>query len=404
MTTSPPTPDNPDENAFYAYNYQFDASLHPSLSSQPLAILQSASGQGGIGATIWDSGLVLARYLERVTAEEQEGRSNKSSQRRVNSVLELGCGTGLVGLVSARLFTHASQVHLTDKYIALAQRNIEDSAMGDRVKAIELPWGQSYLERGKKHGLLSNYDLVLMADVVHWPDLFQPLIETLDAVTSESSEILLAYERRIFRTRFRFSSCLERGFRLRTLKKISSIRTTPEARTFGSFVPKRSLKGRLNNSSPIPNLQQRRNLIAHRPTRRSRPRPHLTSPPHTTLINLLQPPQPTQRHRIPQFFIKQLQHLVHPTFATPTKRPQRGSADKHHFGSKSEGFEDVGSAADAAVEKDVGYICEGLVLGGGVGAEGVDDVGEGFDGRGCRVELACSVLKEKSRVSSSTTV
>ena len=43
----------------------------------------------GTGSSIWDSALVLAKYLERHSATTLVNKK----------VLELGCGTGLVGMV-----------------------------------------------------------------------------------------------------------------------------------------------------------------------------------------------------------------------------------------------------------------------------------------------------------------
>ena len=52
---------------------------------------------GDVGGVVWDAALVLARYLE---AREEAG---KPSRLKGSRVVELGSGTGAVGIVAAAL-------------------------------------------------------------------------------------------------------------------------------------------------------------------------------------------------------------------------------------------------------------------------------------------------------------
>lgn len=55
-------------------------------------------GSGGVGCVVWDAAIVLSKYLE--TPGFSGGGAHALSRR---SVLELGAGTGAVGLMAATL-------------------------------------------------------------------------------------------------------------------------------------------------------------------------------------------------------------------------------------------------------------------------------------------------------------
>ena len=57
------------------------------------------SGIGDVGCVVWDAAIVLASYLETKDFGASHGKSQISGKR----VLELGSGTGLVGLQAACL-------------------------------------------------------------------------------------------------------------------------------------------------------------------------------------------------------------------------------------------------------------------------------------------------------------
>ncbi|KAI9020323.1 putative methyltransferase-domain-containing protein [Hyaloraphidium curvatum] len=201
---SPSLDNDPD---YYPYTYEFD-----DTSLAPLSVLQRASGEGGIGTTVWDSALVLSKYLERLC---RDGNASESLDGK--KVIELGCGTGLVGLVAKRLWPGA-EVALTDKFVDLAKANA--TRAGENVKVAELPWGKDHLDALRAGGLEPPYDVVLLSDVVHWPDLFEPLMETLVAVSTPAgagtagrrTAVFLAYERRDLEVEARFFHLLGQEF------------------------------------------------------------------------------------------------------------------------------------------------------------------------------------------------
>ena len=64
----------------------------------------------GLGTCVWEGGLALLRVLEL-----------SPSLVKGKSVLELGCGTGLVGLAAAA--AGAERVCLTDRVLSVAEAN-----------------------------------------------------------------------------------------------------------------------------------------------------------------------------------------------------------------------------------------------------------------------------------------
>ncbi|KAJ2458543.1 Protein-lysine N-methyltransferase efm6, partial [Coemansia sp. RSA 2322] len=78
-------------------------------SASPVRVLQDVTGsmRCGVGSTVWDAALVVAKYIERQT---DEGKLDL----RGKTVLELGSGTGLVGIAIGRLHPK-SHVVVTDK-------------------------------------------------------------------------------------------------------------------------------------------------------------------------------------------------------------------------------------------------------------------------------------------------
>ncbi|XP_041755033.1 protein N-lysine methyltransferase METTL21A [Coregonus clupeaformis] len=140
----------------------------------------------GVAAVVWDAAVVLCMYLE-LGQVELTGKV----------AIELGAGTGLVGIVAALL--GAKKVTITDREPALGflAANVKENIPPDQLGAVEvseLTWGQG-LERYPTGG----FDIVLGADIVYLEDTFPSLLQTMEYLSSESSVVLLAckirYER-----------------------------------------------------------------------------------------------------------------------------------------------------------------------------------------------------------------
>ncbi|XP_027729707.1 protein N-lysine methyltransferase METTL21A isoform X2 [Vombatus ursinus] len=141
--------------------------------------------QLGVAAVVWDAAVVLCTYLET-------GAFNLQGC----SAVELGAGTGLVGIVAALLGAH---VTITDRKIALEflKSNVQANLPLDiQPKAVvkELTWG-------KNLGTFSpgEFDLILGADIIYLEETFVDLLHTLEHLCSDRAIILLScrirYER-----------------------------------------------------------------------------------------------------------------------------------------------------------------------------------------------------------------
>ncbi|XP_017282359.1 protein N-lysine methyltransferase METTL21A [Kryptolebias marmoratus] len=151
----------------------------------------------GVAAVVWDAAVVMCLYLELGKVELKGKR-----------VIELGAGTGLVGIVAAVLGAH---VTITDRQAALdfLSANVEANLSPELRQPVvisELTWGEG-LERYPAGG----FDLVLGADIVYLEDTFQALIRTLEHLCSDATVVLLACKIRYERDT-NFLSLLRRRF------------------------------------------------------------------------------------------------------------------------------------------------------------------------------------------------
>jgi predicted nicotinamide N-methyase len=139
---------------------------------------------GELGSTVWDSALVLIKYLENV----EEFPLNYFRGKRV---VELGAGTGAVGIAIGML---GAEAIITDKkeLVGLIQRNIEDNFVSHYCKAAELVWGQDVSQFNPP------VDVIVASDIVSktYSADFQNLVKTFYELSDLNTRILLAYEKR----------------------------------------------------------------------------------------------------------------------------------------------------------------------------------------------------------------
>lgn len=139
----------------------------------------------GVAAVVWDAAVVMSMYLE-LGKVELKGKS----------AIELGAGTGLVGIVAALL---GAKVTITDRQPALdslftnVKSNLPPATL-ESATVSELSWGE-HLDRFPAGG----FDLVLGADIVYLEDTFIPLLKTMEHLCCENTLVLLSckirYER-----------------------------------------------------------------------------------------------------------------------------------------------------------------------------------------------------------------
>ncbi|KAH0620211.1 hypothetical protein JD844_020258 [Phrynosoma platyrhinos] len=125
--SSPPPPSSPScgprPKAFFERELGRRQGLGPALR-----VAQRSAG--GTGSVVWDAALVLARFLEKKEEEEEEeaavGLGSPRLSLRRAAVLELGAGTGLVGLMAACLGANVTVTDL-EEVQDLLKMNIENN-------------------------------------------------------------------------------------------------------------------------------------------------------------------------------------------------------------------------------------------------------------------------------------
>jgi len=141
--------------------------------------------EGDVGCVVWDAAIALAKYIEMEKAQAKYNFQGKA-------VIELGAGTGIVGLVAA---VKGAKVIITDleQFVPLMQMNVTQNASklkDNRMQACALKWGDD-LENFK-----DEYDFILMADLIYYNESLIPLVQTMVALSSKRTVILMSYEER----------------------------------------------------------------------------------------------------------------------------------------------------------------------------------------------------------------
>ncbi|KAF9246900.1 putative methyltransferase-domain-containing protein [Melanogaster broomeanus] len=133
----------------------------------------------GCGGIAWPAGEVLANYL----AFRGEGHC------KGKTILELGSGTGLVGLVAGAL---GGDVWITDQapLLDIMRTNVKLNHLESSVTVSELNWGEVVSSE------IPRPDVILAADCVYFEPAFPLLVETLSELATERTEIMFCYKKR----------------------------------------------------------------------------------------------------------------------------------------------------------------------------------------------------------------
>ncbi|MBI5497805.1 MAG: methyltransferase domain-containing protein [Deltaproteobacteria bacterium] len=153
-------------------------------------------------AWIWPSARVLAEAL--LAGPPLDGVS----------AVELGCGTGMVGVAAA---VRGAQVTLTDLQegaLELARRNAQACGTGARVTVARLDWRQPHL---------APVPLLLCSDVLYEARLAEPLAACVAALLAPGGTALLADPSRPHFGRF-VDAAARQGLEVET----GPVRPTPE--------------------------------------------------------------------------------------------------------------------------------------------------------------------------------
>lgn len=171
------------------------SSLHLRLEAcgQRISISQSPSSMttpGVTGAVMWDSGIVLAKFLEHAV-------DSGSLLLQGKKIVELGSGCGLVGCIAALL---GAQVILTDlpDRLRLLRKNVETNVItGGRgaqgsASVRELTWGDD-----PDPDLIDPPpDYVIASDVIYSEGAVEDLLDTLKQLCGPETTVILTGELR----------------------------------------------------------------------------------------------------------------------------------------------------------------------------------------------------------------
>eukprot|EP00842_Homolaphlyctis_polyrhiza_P007021 jgi/Hompol1/908/HPOL_001601-RA len=162
---------------------------HPVNHAQGRVIEVHESTAGGCGGKAWEAATVLSHYISF-------RRSTNNFPYR--SIIELGSGTGMVGLVAAIDPLPGQHVVLTDmeQYIDLMTMNANLNLTPAERPGVSVDvcfWGTPLTETLKAK---MPFDLILASDCVYLEAAFDPLIQTLEDLSSETTETWIASKKR----------------------------------------------------------------------------------------------------------------------------------------------------------------------------------------------------------------
>ncbi|XP_078089377.1 EEF1A lysine methyltransferase 3-like [Mustelus asterias] len=143
----------------------------------PIRITMFKGASLGVSSYVWGPGVILCRYFEAVKIDFTGKK-----------VLELGSGTGIVGILAALL---GGDVTMTDRPYVLKQieynivANVPPSCR-HRTKTSALAWGND------QDKFQADFDVILGSDVVYSPTQFLGLLQTLRYFCQDKTVIYLS--------------------------------------------------------------------------------------------------------------------------------------------------------------------------------------------------------------------
>ncbi|XP_040281871.1 EEF1A lysine methyltransferase 3 [Bufo bufo] len=168
-----------------------------------LRITQHFGGTLGVAAPVWDAALYLCTYLE-------EEKLNVKGKR----VIELGAGTGIVGILVSLLGGH---VTVTDLPHVLPQirKNVSANVPLDHLPNVcALSWGFDHTH------FPQDYDFIFGADIVYLKETYDLLVQTLQHLCGPRTTVFLSSEmRKEHGTMDFFQNILPQHFKVELVKR-----------------------------------------------------------------------------------------------------------------------------------------------------------------------------------------
>ncbi|XP_078676462.1 protein N-lysine methyltransferase METTL21A-like [Branchiostoma floridae x Branchiostoma belcheri] len=170
------------------------------------------NSEEAIGKRIWPGGEAFAEYLEsgEIFLEDKK-------------VIELGAGTGLVGIVASLLGADVTITDLPDILPCTAENVTSNTMDGQRCickyqpKVRPLTWGKN-LAAFPAHGV--HYDYVIGIEVVYIEEVFEDLIKTIKYLSDKDTRILIGYQIRVKERDSKFVRLFKEHFRVLKEKSI----------------------------------------------------------------------------------------------------------------------------------------------------------------------------------------
>ncbi|KAK9456434.1 putative methyltransferase-domain-containing protein [Dipodascopsis uninucleata] len=186
-------------------------------------------GAAGCGGKVWPAGDVLSRYLINARTDTTYLAHklvwNQAEQKKIR-IIELGSGTGLVGLMLGKAFksnitdgqmspTTGMNIIISDQInmMSLMEKNITLNSMDDIVRASVIDWGTKL----DKEILEPFPDVILAADCVYFEPAFPLLYQTLLDLSNKDSVIFMSYKKRR-RADVRFFKSIKKDFVIEEIK------------------------------------------------------------------------------------------------------------------------------------------------------------------------------------------
>ncbi|KAG7238542.1 hypothetical protein INR49_030815 [Caranx melampygus] len=173
---------------------------------------------GDVGCVVWDAAIVLAKYLETKQFYDPSKGVNVWAGR---SVVELGAGTGVVGLMAATLGAQVAVTDLEELQTLLKVNIHENQALisSGSITAKVLKWGNDVSE------FLPLPHYILMADCIYYEQSIVPLVECLKMLSGPETCIICCYEQRTEGVNPKVESLVETNF---CCEEIPSDKQDPE--------------------------------------------------------------------------------------------------------------------------------------------------------------------------------
>lgn len=169
---------------------------------QSIDILQEYDSYG-VAGVVWEGATVLCEYI---TSHANEWKNKR--------VLELGAGTGLAGIVAAKIGSQSVTLTDQERNLEILRQNIKlNFADGEVVKphVEKLEWNVNLDDFSS-----SDYDIVIGADVIYNVDMFRNLLKTMRHLSGEGCQVILSSKLRYDRVE-QFNKIAARHFSLELL-------------------------------------------------------------------------------------------------------------------------------------------------------------------------------------------